>query len=263
MAQVRDEDLKKASQLPFPSGAMLRAFVLAMVLVAGCGPRPAPTGINDPLEAQNREIHAFNKAVDSAILKPLSGGKSGPTPLKTGISNAARNLNAPGEVVNGILQLRPHHALENTLRFALNTTVGLGGLFDPATALGINGKPTDFGETLHVWGVGEGNYVELPFIGPSTERDMVGKIVDTAINPLGHLLPRREANAATAVRLAGKITDRSSYSETVDSILYESEDSYAQARLIYLQNRRYVLGQSGGTTADDDFIDPYEDPYGY
>lgn len=237
--------------------------LLALVVMAGCAQAPVPIGVSDPMEAQNREIHAFNKAVDRTILKPLAGDGPGlPTPLRDGVSNAARNLAAPGDVVNGLLQGRPQHALENTLRFAVNSTIGLAGLFDPATEMGIYGRETDFGETLHVWGVGEGNYTELPLIGPSTERDLVGMIVDSAMNPWRHILPRRERNAVTAVGLAGRLSDRARYSETVDSVLYESADSYAQSRLIYLQNRRFQLGQTDGGIADADFVDPYEDPYG-
>ncbi|WP_435257610.1 MlaA family lipoprotein [Thioclava sp. FR2] len=237
--------------------------VVLVVTVAACAQRPAPAGIQDPREAQNREIHEFNKAVDRTLLKPFSGGgNSLPTPLRDGVSNAARNLDAPGNVVNNLLQGRPHHAVENTFRFFVNSTIGIAGLFDPATEFGIVGKETDFGETLHVWGAGEGNYVELPFLGPSTERDMVGMAVDTALNPWRFVLPRKELNATAAIGLAGSVLDRGRYSETVDSILYDSADSYAQARLIYLQNRRFKLGQTAGETADDAFEDPYEDPYG-
>lgn len=240
----------------------LTGLALVMALL-GCAQRPAPAGFQDPREAQNREIHEFNKAVDRTLLKPFSGsGNSLPAPLRDGISNAARNLDAPGQVVNNLLQGRPHHAVENSFRFLLNSTIGLAGLFDPATEFGIFGKETDFGETLHVWGAGEGNYVELPLLGPSTERDMVGMAVDAALNPLRFVLPRKELNATTAIGLAGSAMDRGRYSETVDSILYDSADSYAQARLMYLQNRRFKLGQTVGQAADGAFEDPYEDPYG-
>lgn len=242
-----------------------RLWLLSSVLVlAACAQKPAPAGINDPDEAKNREIHAFNLAVDRAVLKPLSGGATGsiPTPVKDGLSNFAANADAPADVVNNLLQGRPHHALENTFRFVVNTTIGLGGLFDPARAIGVDGRPTDFGETMHVWGAGEGSYLVLPLIGPSTERDLVGSIVDVAINPLRVLLPQAERNGVTLAKLGARIGDRSTYSETVDQVLYESADSYAQARLLYLQNRRYRLGQTTGEAADDAFLDPYEDPYG-
>lgn len=244
-----------------PRTALLLAAALAL---SACGPKPAPSGFTDPLEANNRQIHEFNRSVDSAILRPLSSGfgDGPPGPIRRGISNFAQNLDAPGAVVNNLLQARPHHAVENTLRFALNTTVGIGGLFDPATAIGLAGNPTDFGETLHVWGASEGNYVELPFLGPSTERDTVGRLVDLGLNPLRYILPSPEDNIVSVARVASSLGDRARYSETVDSVLYDSADSYAQARLLYLQNRRFELGQTSGEAGDDAFVDPYEDIYG-
>ncbi len=236
------------------------AGLASALLVAGCAPPPAPQGINDPHETENREMHAFNVAADKHVLKPVSRvfGKPGGGGAQQGVANFAGNLDLPGAVVNNLLQFRIGKAAENTLRFAINTTVGLGGLFDPATAMGVAGKKTDFGETLHVWGVEEGYYLELPLLGPSTSRDALGEVVDYAMNPVRLLVKTPESYVATAAGLASKFGDRARYSETVDSILYDSADGYAQARLLYLQNRRYELGQ---TTGDDSFVDPYEDPY--
>lgn len=234
---------------------------LVLVLAAGCTQRPAPSGVNDPNEANNRQIHEFNRGLDRALLRPAANTYGGilPVPVQQGVSNFAANLDLPGDVVNNIAQGRIPNALENTLRFAINSVIGIGGLFDPAKTMGVAGKKTDFGETLHVWGAGEGNYVELPGLGPSTERDLVGIIVDVAANPVRLLLPSPESYASTVATIGSTLGDRNRYSDTVDSILYESADSYAQARLLYLQNRRFELGQTGG--ADDVFLDPYEDPY--
>jgi phospholipid-binding lipoprotein MlaA len=241
--------------------------VLALGLVgllAACAPKPAPSGFNDPQEANNREIHDFNRAVDQTLVRPVSRafGDGPPGPVMQGVSNFSRNLNAPGDVVNNLLQARPQFAVENTLRFVVNSTVGIGGLFDPASRIGLDGKTTDFGETLHVWGASEGNYVELPFIGPSTERDTVGSLVDIVLNPLRYVVPSPEDNILTAANIASRLGDRARYSETVDSVLYGSADSYAQARLLYLQSRRFELGQTSGDAGGEDFVDPYEDPYG-
>jgi phospholipid-binding lipoprotein MlaA len=126
-------------------------------------------------------------------------------------------------------------------------------VFDPATAAGVAGDPTDFGETLHIWGVTEGNYFELPLFGPSTDRDALGKVVDIALDPLQLILPEKTSLPLVA-KVASRISDRGRYSETVDSVLYDSADSYAQARLLYLQNRRFDLGQA---PSDESFEDPY------
>lgn len=231
----------------------------AVLLLGACAQQPAPATFNDPNEAQNREVHAFNKGVDQRALRPsaMAYGRL-PQGVREGVSNFADNLDLPGEALNGLLQGRPHHALENTLRLALNSTVGLGGILDPASALGLPGKPTDFGETLHVWGAPEGTYMELPLLGPSTSRDALGMVVDLALNPVSRIVPEPERYLGTVAGVASTVGDRFTYSETVDSVLYDSADSYAQTRLLYLQNRRFELGQTGG---EDDFIDPYEDPY--
>jgi phospholipid-binding lipoprotein MlaA len=235
------------------------------LMLAACGPAPMASGVNDPNEAQNREIHAFNRGVDKVLLRPTANTYSSilPEPVEQGISNFATNLDAPGDVLNNVLQLRLGKAAENTLRFAINTTVGVGGLFDPATALGVAGDPTDFGETLHIWGAPEGQYAEVPFMGPTTSRDLVGVIVDVAVNPVRLALPQPESYYATGTKVASRLSDRARYSETFDSVLYESADSYAQTRLLYLQNRRFALGGAAGE-ADAGFEDPYsdfEDPY--
>ncbi|MCR8724868.1 MlaA family lipoprotein [Frigidibacter sp. ROC022] len=249
-------------------------MALALTLaVSGCGPAAIPDGIQDPYEAQNRRVHAENTSLDQVLIKPLSGGYGGstPRPLRQGISHFADNVDTPRMVVNAILQGRGEDAIHNTFRFILNSTIGLAGLFDPATSIGLERRSTDFGETLHVWGVKEGNYVELPVLGPSTERDSVGKVVDSFLNPLGYVLPSPEKYVTTVSGGLSKIGDRYTYGSTVDSILYDSADSYAQARILYLQNRRHDLlrfgteGASGKECRDDpdacepDYYDPYED----
>jgi phospholipid-binding lipoprotein MlaA len=225
--------------------------------LTACAAPPPIQPFYDPDEAANRERHAFNRAVDQAVLRPASGAYGGvPPPVRRGVTNVAENLTVPGDVVNSLLQGRGEAAVANTWRFALNTTLGIGGIFDVARAMGVEGRPTDFGETLHVWGVPEGAYVEHPFFGPSTDRDTVGGIVDIALNPLSLAASGPVSTAATVASVVARLGDRYDYSQTVDSILYDSADSYAQTRLIYLQNRRFELGQTGG---EDDFIDPYEE----
>jgi len=227
----------------------------AFLTLTACG-APTPTqGVNDHYEATNRQVHAFNRAVDKNIVRPIarSTTKIVPEPVQQGVVNFADNLDLPGSVVNDVLQARLDRAVENTLRFGINSTIGIAGLFDPATKMGLPAKATDFGETLYVWGATEGNYLELPLLGPSTERDAFGKVVDMALNPLRLLVPDMY-NIPTYAKIASKLADRGRYSETVDSILYDSADSYAQARLLYLDHRRFNLGQA---PSEDQFEDPY------
>ncbi|WP_417724489.1 VacJ family lipoprotein [Salipiger sp.] len=237
--------------------------ILAGVVILGClsacavpGPGDAPDGIYDPQEPANRRVHAFNKSVDRAL--GGGGGGSGlgslPEPVKAGVGNVADTLSLPNTVVNQILQARIGRATRNTLRFAVNATVGVAGLFDVAGALGLPEDDSDFGETLHVWGLPEGAYMELPVLGPSTERDAVGKVADLFLDPLRYVIPTPERYYGTAVKVADKAIGRSAIGGTVDSVLYGSADSYAQLRVIYLQNRRFELGDE--TAAEADYIDP-------
>jgi len=222
----------------------------AFVAVASCT-APQATGINDPHEDDNRKTHQANRALDRALIKPVSGayGNGLPQPVRQGIGNFASNLNLPSVVVNNLLQLKIDDALKNSTRFIINSTIGLGGVLDPATAIDLHEESSDFGETLHVWGVGEGNYVELPFVGPSTERDMAGMVVDLFTNPLSFGSSGAGKLLGPTAKGLSKLGDRYEFADTIDTILYDSADSYAQARLLYLQHRRFELGQELGTDA--------------
>ncbi|MEZ5777559.1 MAG: VacJ family lipoprotein [Paracoccaceae bacterium] len=235
--------------------SVLAGALVAITLTACSRPEPGAE-FNDPYEAQNRAVHEENVRLDRLVFgayprkRPIM-----PKPLAQGFSNFSSNLGMPSAVVNSLLQARPGPALQNTVRFVVNSTVGLGGIFDPATAIGIHAENTDFGETLHVWGAPEGAYMVVPIAGPTTERDLAGSVVDVILNPLNKLGNPEDYYLGVA-KIAGGAGNRALYSDVVDSILYESADSYAQMRLLYLQNRHFQLG------IEADVFDPYEDPYG-
>jgi len=238
------------------------AFLMLVVAgVSACGKAEVARGINDPYEAHNRAVHETNKKIDRTILRPLTGGTGGvvPKPVMQGISNFAGNVSLPQSFVNDVLQANVDDAAHNFTRFLINTTFGIGGLFDPATAWGLAARDSDFGETLHVWGMAEGHYVELPLLGPSTKRDTLGKVVDIFTNPLRYILPTPEKYAVPASSVMARIADRGSYGDTIDSILYDSADSYSQTRLLYLESRRYQLGGEQSEDAYDDYDDFYSD----
>jgi len=257
--------------------AVLGAVLFAVL--AGCsivGDGAAIRSDNDPLEPVNRGMHAVNKGVDTVVLRPVSMvyGTVIPAPLRTGIGNMASNLGEPSNFVNNLLQARLDQAATNGTRFLINSTIGVLGLFDVATPMGIEGRPADFGETLHIWGAGEGDYLELPLFGPSTTRDATGLIVDFAMNPLGYLSASDEAlSVARRVRIADTVGLRYSLRSTIDRVLYDSADSYEQSRLIYLQNRRFelnefesgdletVTSEAEAASSFDPYADPYLDPY--
>ena len=239
-----------------------RRAVLAMGLalcLSACtvpGPGDAPDGIHDPYETQNRKTHEFNRKLDQKLVRGSGSGYTDTVPaeLRDGINNFADTLSLPQTVANQVLQGRLGRATRNTLRFSVNATLGLGGILDVATDLGLPEDESDFGETLHVWGVPEGAYLELPVLGPTTERDAVGDFVDLFTDPLSYVLTTPQRRVKTGVRILDKVGERGEFGDTVDSILYDSADSYTQLRLIYLQNRRFELGDADAS--GDAYIDP-------
>lgn len=240
---------------------VLPLLFLAAAL-AGCAAAPSGELINDPYEQANRQVHDFNTGLDKAIFRPASEATEAlPDVLTDRVVDFADNLALPGMVLNGLLQGDLDGAISNTFRFVLNTTIGIGGFFDPADEAGLYEKATDFGQTLAVWVVPEGAYVVLPFLGPSTERDTVGLIVDFAFDPLQFLVPP-DAQALQPYAFVGKkVISRGRFGSTVDSLLYESADPYAQARLLYLQSRRFDLGEVVDSSYMEGGVDPYADPY--
>lgn len=239
-----------------------RTFGLLAVAIAlaACGAAPVARGITDPNETANRAVHEFNKDLDRTVLRPVANvwGDVVPEPVRRSVSNLAGNFDLPGDIANNLLQGNVGNAGHNLFRFAINTTLGVGGLFDPAASFGLDHRATDFGETLHVWGMQEGNFVETPVLGPSTERDMVGRVVDYGLNPLRLAVPAEAQTAWIASTGAAAIDARYRFRSTIDGVLYDSADSYATSRLFYLENRRFRLGQ----TVLDAEADPFADPFG-
>lgn len=238
-----------------------RRFTLLLGLaVAGCGAAKGPGAIYDPYEPVNRRVHAFNKGLDAAFSGAGDSDIDLPEPVVEGIANFADNVSLPGMVVNNLLQGDLEGALHNSVRFAINTVFGAGGLADTAGAIGIHEVEADFGQTLHVWGVPEGAYLELPVLGPSTSRDLAGRVVDHLIDPLEFVGTDEQIRLALPSKLADKVLIRMQFSSTVDDMLHGSADSYAQARLMYLQHRRYELG-AGSADIDPYAVDPYQESF--
>jgi len=239
----------------FPGIAMI-----ALLAVTACTPAPTARGISDPHEVANRRTHQANLNFDKAVFGPVSSayGTTIPEPVRDRVSDFSANTSLPGIVVNQFLQGKIENAVHNTVRFLFNTTLGLGGLFDIANDIGLEERDTDFGETLHVWGFAEGDYVVLPFFGPSTERDAFGTAVDFFINPLSYVLDAPESYVPTGAKIMTRFGDRYTYGDTFDALLYESADGYLTAQLYYLDNRRYDLGEG---VPDEDLYDLYEESY--
>ncbi len=257
----------KLSQFFISSRLRITLVGLVGVMALGACAHPERTGeIYDPYEAANRAKHEGTKRTDTAVIRPMAQayGETVPEPLRDTVGNFSNNIELPVKALNKLLQGDLKGAFQNSSRFLVNSTFGLAGLRDPASEMGIYEEDTGFGDTLAVWGVGEGAYLEATLIGPSTERDAIGSIVDFASNPLWYIAGPVEQVIGLGAKTSDKLNSRYKFGNTVDSILYDSADSYAQTRLLYLQNRRFRIGQSvaqSGGVEDDPYADPYDDPY--
>ena len=193
----------------------------------------------DPWEPLNRRVHAFNNVVDRRIATPLAKAYVAvvPRPIRLGVSNFFSNLGQPVSAVNSLLQGKPRQAARAAGRFALNMSLGLGGIFDPATDAHLPHHSEDFGQTLGVWGWKRSRYVELPLFGPRTVRDVAGLIGDSPLAPLGHV-----NNTPTRAFLQGlQLVDIRTQLFAVDSMREGATDEYALFRDAWLQRRHYQI----------------------
>jgi len=198
--------------------------------------------VNDPLEPINRLIFDFNEIFQKLILRPATGMYQHlvPPPIREAIGNVIKNLSTPVVLANDILQGEGERAWQTTQRFVVNTTLGVGGIMDPAEEMGIPRHKEDFGQTLAVWGVGEGFYVVLPLYGPSNPRDAVGKLlVDSYFDPLGLYLSNTDQDSAIYARMGvGAADEYGGVMDELEQIKKTSVDFYAAVRSMYRQKRK-------------------------
>ena len=211
----------------------------------------------DPLERINRVTFTVNEKLDRAITKPLARAyrRVAPHFVQTGVSNFMDNITYPIVIVNDLLQAKFKPALSDTGRFVLNTTAGVGGLFDPATAAGLDKNEEDFGLTLGKWGVHPGPYLVLPVLGPSDLRDGFGRLADEFITPQNYI-----SNNWVRYGLDGLYyLDARARLLDVEGALDNAFDRYAVLRSIYLQHRQYrITGDAGSEDVPED--EPPPDP---
>ena len=232
---------------------------IALMSLGACAKAPAPSGYDDPHEVKNRRTHAANVDLDKIFVSPASNayGEVLPRPARDAVELFSDNAGLPGVVANNILQGNIEDAAHNAVRFLFNSTFGLLGIFDVATDIGLEERNSDFGETLHVWGAPEGDYVVLPFFGPSTERDGFGILVDFVLNPLSLALPTEVKHLPKAAYVLSKFGDRYAFGDTIDEFYY-SESGYELMQLYYLDSRRYELGIEVEDDELEDIYDAYD-----
>lgn len=243
--------------MPARMGARVLALLLAASALGGCAHTP-PDDPSDPLEGWNRGVYKFNTVADKYVLRPVAKGydKVTPAPVKTGIGNFFSNLMYPTVIVNDLLQLKIKQFGHDTLRFVVNTLIGLGGTVDIATRAGLPAHDEDFGQTLGYWGVGPGWYLMLPFLGPSNNRDLVGAVGDWYTNPLNYVDEDDEdwAWGAGALQVVHQRANLLGF----DNVLEQQLDPYVFVRSIYLQNRLNKVYDGNPPKEDFGFDDEEE-----
>jgi phospholipid-binding lipoprotein MlaA len=197
----------------------------------------------DPWEHVNRGLYRFNDGLDRAVLRPAARGykKAVARPVRTGVRNALNNINEPNTLMNDLLQGRVVHGGQSAARFVINSTVGIAGLFDVATPIGIPAHDADFGQTLGRWGLPAGPYIFVPVFGPTDLRDGTGRIVDG----FASILSLHDLHVTTAARVGVTVVDgvdsRLALDSTIEAVKHTATDPYATTRSAYLQNRRSMV----------------------
>ncbi len=213
------------------------------ITVAGCATGPENPDA-DPLEPFNRKMYAFNDSLDRAVLEPVAKGYRAVTnePVRAGVRNFLDNLKEPVTFANEVLQGNPVAAAGTLGRFVINTTVGIAGVFNPASAVGIARTEEDFGQTLGVWGVASGPYLVLPFVNASSPRDLGGNIFDAAINPVNYAEFEGEDAFNIGSRILGVASSRERNLELIADVRKTQLDPYTTLRRFHIQNRERQIG---------------------
>ena len=209
--------------------------------------------INDPFEDINRVTHNINDTLDNAIAKPVAEvyGEITPEFIQNRVTRFFKNLAEIDTFINQLLQGKPKLALNDFGRFTINSTIGLYGLFDPATKLGLQAHDEDFGQTLGVWGVPDGPYIVLPVIGPSNARDLLSR-------PISSFLSGTFAMTDTDVRITLTLLDAIETRERyLDFEAMMTGDVYTFMKDAYVQSRDYEI--LDGEVEDDDFLEDFDD----
>ena len=235
----------------------MRAVIISLILAAtllasGCAHLP-PDDPSDPLESVNRGIYKFNRGADRYVLRPVAKTYRDyvPGPVRVGVGNFLDNLFYPTVIVNDVLQGKFAQGGKDLGRFVLNTTVGLVGVMDVATQVGLPANDEDFGQTLGYWGLGEGMYLMLPFLGPSNGRDLVGFVGDYFTSPTTYV----EDDAAPWIVTGVNVVHGRSKLLDADKFLDEQPDPYIFIRTAYLQQRQNLVFDGNPPRAKFEFDD--------
>lgn len=246
-----------------PMTRHLTTCVAAMLLLSACaGTQSRQTDpVKDPWEGFNRKMHAFNMQADRYLVRPVAVAydRVMPDPVQRGIGNFFRNLEYPVTFVNQLLQGKFREGGISTGRFLINSTVGVFGLFDVATRMGIEQYDEDFGQTFARWGYEESRYLVLPLLGPMTVRDALGAGADSQLDPVSYAWREEEMYWPTILDLV----QSRAWFLAQDAAILDSYDPYIMVRDSWLQNREYKIYDGDPPLADyDAYLQDLEDPDG-
>lgn len=240
---------------------LLGLLVAAMLPACASLPPGTERDSRDRFERFNRSMYAFNDKLDRAVAKPVAKGyvKVTPAPVRTGIGNFFKNLGYTRVILNDLLQGKGKQFVSDTARLVVNTTLGIGGLFDPAGQLGLEAHDEDFGQTLGKWGVPSGPYLVLPLLGPSTVRDGVSLVADRYSEPDTYLFDDWRVQAGL---IAVSLVDTRASLLSTEELMADSFDPYAFMRNAYLQRREFQVtdGAVGGEEEFEIFEFDDEEP---
>lgn len=231
----------------------------AAELAGGPAPSTAPQG--DPWSGFNRGSYRVNGFLDRVLIGPVARGykRVTPAPVRKGVGNVLSNLREPSTAVNALVQGRPKVSAKAVTRFLANSTVGLLGLFDVAGRGGLEREPADLGQTLGRYGVPQGPYIFLPVVGPTTVRDGLGGIVNSAVDPVTQAAGGPGSDFAVGRSVVRGVDARAELDETLRTVAETSTDPYATTRSAYLQSRAAVVREATGEVeALPDFDMPIE-----
>ncbi|MEX2614603.1 MAG: VacJ family lipoprotein [Alphaproteobacteria bacterium] len=227
----------------------------SLMLLGGCAGVPTDKAgqeayyeANDPIEPFNRAIFSLNRGLDAVLFKPAATlyRDALPQTMRDGIRNFLNNLRTPVILANNLLQGDVDAAKVTVSRFTTNTIIGFAGFGDPAGDLGAKFRDEDFGQTLAVWGAGEGPYLMLPVLGPSNPRDAVGLVVDTLIDPINIWAANTDRDEIPLARTVVRgLDERSRYLKTLDDLEKSSLDFYVTVRSLYRQLRNDGIRNGG------------------
>ena len=235
------------SLTPRPLRTMVLSLLILLSFLGGC----ATTNPRDPLEPVNRAVYTFNDTVDNAVIRPIAEGYRAVLPsfVRTGVSNFFANIGDVLIALNSLLQGKVVNAASDLGRVLVNTSVGVAGFFDVATPLGLEKHNEDFGQTFGYWGVGDGPYLVLPFLGPSNLRDAVGTFANAKLDPLGYVRSMRLRNSLWGTRLLSQRADLLDTSKILETAAL---DPYEFLRDAYLQRRRNLIYDGSPPREKDD-----------